>query len=213
MSADSAPLENQLARKAGSSAQLANSDQALKGADPLQSGLAAAASTTASAAATQLDPKPSSHLGQTHCTVHGQPQPATGMHVVGEELDARAFTTQHQVGASAPAVSSPAATDRQGSNSQPASEHVIGEEQDAKSSGAAATAAGDLLSVTVPHSSLESPAGKEMRRSGTELGRSTGNSGSIALPQGSELSAGPKDNVRQQYSQAGQSPILIQTTT
>ena len=212
LSADSAPLENQLARKAGSSAQLASSDQALKGADPLQSGLAAAASTTASAAATQLDPKPSSQLGQTHCTVHGQPQPATGMHIVGEELDARAFTTQHQVGASAPAVSSPASTDRQGSNSQPAGEHVIGEEQDARSSGAAAAVAGDLLSVKVPHSSSESPAGKEMCRSGTEIGRSTGNSGSIALPQGSELS-GPKDNARQQNSQAGQSPTLIQTTT
>ncbi len=210
-SADSAPLENQLARKAGSSDQLTTPDQALKGADPPQSGLAAAASTTA--AATQLDPTPSSQLGQTHRRGHGQPQPATDVHVVGEELDARAFTTPHQVGAGAPVASPPAATDRQGPTSQPAGEHVIGEEQDARSSGAAVAVAEDPPSVTVSGSSLENSAGKEMRRSGTELGRSTGNSGSNALPPGSKLSAGQKGYARQQNSQAGQSPTLMQATT
>jgi len=213
-SADSAPLENQLAGKAGSSDQLTTPDQALKGAEFPQSGLAAAAaaSTTASAAATQLDPKSSSQLGQTHGEVNGQPQPATHMHVVGQELDARAFTTQHQVGASAVA-SPPAATDRQDPNSQPASEHVIGEEQDARSSGAAAAVAEDPPPVTLSPSSLRSSDGKETRGSGTELGRNTGKLGSSVSPQGCELSVGQKGYARQQNSQAGQSPTLMQATT
>jgi len=212
-SADSAPLEKQLARKAGSSEQLTTADQALNGADPPQSGLAAAAaaSTTASAATTQLDSKPSSQLGQTHRTGHKQPQPATDTHVVGEELDARAFTTPHQIGAGAAVTSPPAATDRQGSNSQPAAEHVIGEET--RSSEAAVAVAEDPPSVTVSPSSLENSAGKEMRASGKELGRSTGNSDSNASPPGSGLSAGPKGYARQQNSQAGQSPTLAQAAT
>ena len=135
------------------------------------------------------------------------------MHVVGEELDARAFATPHQVGASAPVAPLPAATDRQGSNSQPAGEHVIRNEQDAKSSGAAVAAAEDLPSATVSPSSLENSAGKEMRRSGTELGRTTGDSNSNASPPGSTLSAGQKGYARQQNSQAGQSPTLMHTTT
>jgi len=212
-SADSAPLENQLARKAGSSDQLIAPDQALNGDDPPLSGVAAAASTTASAAATQLDPKPSSQLGQTHGRIHGQAQPATHTHVVGEELDARASTTQHQVGASAPVASQPAATDRQVSDSQPAGERVVGEEQDGRSSGAAAAVAGHLLSAAVSPSSLRNSAGKEMHRSGTGLGRSTGNIGSNALPQGSELSAGQKGYARQPNNQAGQSPALMQATS
>ncbi|DBA90387.1 TPA: Kanadaptin [Trebouxia sp. C0004] len=204
-SADSAPLENQLASKAGCSDQLTTPDQALKGADPLQSGLTAAAFTRASAAAAaQLDPKPPSQLGQTHRRVHGQLQPAADMHVVGEELDARAFSTHQQIGAGAPVASLP--TDRQGSNSQPADEHVVGEEQDARSSGAATAVAGGPLSVTVSPSSLENSAGKETRRADTGLGRSTGISGSNALAPGSELSAGQQGYARQQNSQAvGQS--------
>ena len=212
-SADSAPRENQLARKAGSSDQLTTPDQLLNPADPPQSGLAAAASTTASAAATQLDPKSSSQLGQTHRRGHGQPQPATDVRVAGEELDATAFTTPHQVGAGAAVTSPAAATDRQGSNSQPASEHVTGEEQDARSSGAAAAVAEDPPSVTVSPRSLEKSAGEETCRSGTELGRSTGDIGSNAVPQGSELSAGQKGHARQQDSQAGQSPTLAQAAT
>ena len=210
-SADSAPRENQLARKAGSSDQLTTPDQLLNPVDPPQSGLAAAASTTASAAATQLDPKSSSQLGQTHRRGHGQPQPATDVHVAGEELDATAFTTPHQVGAGAAVTSPAAATDRQGSNSQPAAEHVIGEET--RSSEAAVAVAEDPPSVTVSPSSLENSAGKEMRASGTELGRSTGNSDSNASPPGSGLSAGPKGYARQQNSQAGQSPTLAQAAT
>ncbi|DBA66125.1 TPA: Kanadaptin, variant 3 [Trebouxia sp. C0005] len=204
-SADSAPLENQLARKAGSSHELTTPDQALKGADPPQSGLAAAAATTASAAATQLDPKPPSQSGQTHRRVHRQPRPATDMQIVGEELDARALTTPH-VGAGAPVASPPAATDRRGFSSQPASEHVIGEEQDARSSAATVAVADDPPSVTVSPSNFENTAGKQTRRSGTELGRSTGNSGSYAWSPGSELDAGQKGYVRHQSSQAvGQS--------
>lgn len=214
-SADSAPLDKQLARKAGSSDQLTTPDQALNGADPPQSGLAAASAafTTASAAATQLDPKYSSQLGQTHRRGHGQPQPATDLHVAGEELDATAFTTPHQIGAGAAVTSPPAATDRQGPTSQSAGEHVIGEDEDARSSGAAAAVAEDPPSVTVSPSSLENSAGKEMRGSGKELGRSTGNSDSNASPPGSGLSAGQKGYARQQNNQAGQSPTLAQAAT
>ncbi len=214
-SADSPPLEDKLARKAGSSDQLTNPEQTLQGADPPQTGLAAAAaaSTAASAAATQPDPKLSSQLGQTHGKVNEQPQPATDMHVVGEELDARAFTTLHQVGANAPAGPLPAATDRQGPTSQPAGEHVIGEEQDARSSDAATAVAEDPPSASVSPSSFESSAGKELRRSGTELGCSTGNNNNDMLSPGSKVSAGQKGYARQQNSQAGQLPTLAQAAT
>lgn len=168
--ADSASDSAKLASKAPSSDQLLPSSPL-----PLSNGAVqtAEASTTAAAAAAGVQPAAAQMSGDDRANLSSHrlnPQAAADVHVVGEELDARASTNTavrpDQDAAAKACGSQQAVTDRQGRDSGPAVETVTGEEQDGRTAAKATDKSAEHNSLDSP----ERPSAQEPRKiSGSQL--------------------------------------------